>query len=191
MDYGTIIAALVAALVAVGGYLIAQNSARRERKTKFFAEALLAVKDFEELPYRIARRSDDSPETRERLGRLITDAYVKLAFYQAWLQIDSPFVARAYLLLSLRAERFGEIQRQHAWSSPLITNNKEADLGSRYYYGTKRASAPSVARHLRSCPGPAGRISVRVTVIDPSRQAVRSRRRTRKRAPDLGSAGNR
>jgi hypothetical protein len=150
MKYGTIIAAVVAAFVAVGGYLIAQHSARRERKAKFFAEALLAVKDFEELPYRIARRSDDSPQTRERLGFLINDAYVKVSFYQAWLQIDSPIVAGAYLLLSRRAARFGQIQQQHAWASQIITNSKDTDLGNRYYYGTKREIALCINAALRS-----------------------------------------
>src|SRR5690242_1806090 len=95
-----LIATVVAGSVAVLGYVVTQQMGRRDRKAKFYAEALLAVKDFEELPYRIAKRPDTSPATRERLGTMVNDAFVKVSFYQAWLRIDSPRVGASYDLLA-------------------------------------------------------------------------------------------
>ena len=55
-QWSTIIAALIAALVAVAGYMVTQAQARRERKAKEFADALAAVEEYLEAPYRIRRR---------------------------------------------------------------------------------------------------------------------------------------
>jgi hypothetical protein len=52
----TLIVGFSAALVALIGYLLSQGSDRRNAKANSYALALQAVKEFEELPYRIARR---------------------------------------------------------------------------------------------------------------------------------------
>src|SRR5437868_3685712 len=98
-DWGTLLGAAIAALAAVLGYAVSQQANRQARKTQFYAEALRAIKELEEMPYRIARRLDSSPETRASLGREINDIFVNVSFYLAWLEIDSPLVGRAYKLL--------------------------------------------------------------------------------------------
>ena len=132
-----LLSAFVAALAAFSGYLLNQRAARRQRKAQFYAEALQAVKEFEELPYRIAKRKDSTGETRERLGGIVNDSYVKLSFYQAWLRIDSPRVSPAYDGLARRAARFGAPQQVDAWSRPVIDADTDMDLGVEYYYGTR------------------------------------------------------
>jgi hypothetical protein len=57
----TIIAALIAALVAVTGYMLTQAQARRERRAREFADALAAVEEYLEAPYRIRRRQAATP----------------------------------------------------------------------------------------------------------------------------------
>src|SRR4051794_25433881 len=104
-------AAVVGAVAAVVGYVVNQQAVRRERRGQFFAGALQAIKEFEELPYRIAKRRDASSETRERLGLMINDAYVKVAYYQSWLRIDAPRAGLAYDVLARRAYAFGEPQQ--------------------------------------------------------------------------------
>ena len=132
-----ILTAALAAVVAVGGYLLTYNSTRRHRKAKFFAESLLAVKTLQEIPYRVAKRSDSSPETRERLGKMIHDTYVTMSFYQAWLRIDSPVVGEAYRLLSTRADRLVASQTKHAWSSSIIEIDSGMVLGEIYRPDTR------------------------------------------------------
>ncbi|MFF5288350.1 hypothetical protein [Paractinoplanes globisporus] len=60
----TVIAAAIAALTAVGGYLSTQLWKRRDEKIRLYADALQAVRRYEELPFRIARRADSLPATR-------------------------------------------------------------------------------------------------------------------------------
>jgi hypothetical protein len=128
-----ILTAALAAVVAVGGFLLTYHSTRRDRKAKFFAEALLAVKALQEIPYRVAKRPDSSPETRERLGKVIHDTYVTMSFYQSWLRIDSPVVGEAYRLLSTSADRLVSTQGKHAWSSPIIKEDADMVLGAVYH----------------------------------------------------------
>jgi hypothetical protein len=56
MDAGSwaaISAGIVAGAGALVGFLGSQLANRRERKSKVYAEALAAIKEYEELPYRI------------------------------------------------------------------------------------------------------------------------------------------
>jgi hypothetical protein len=128
---------VIAAIVALVGYVVNQYIARREKKAQFYADALLAVKEFEEIPYRIAKRSDSTPGTRERLGNSVNDGFVKLSYYRAWLRIDSPLVAMAYDNLARKAARIGDKQQLHAWQRELITEDAEMNLGEIYYSSTR------------------------------------------------------
>ena len=94
--WGALLAAIIAGSVALFGYSLTQVSNRWERKRKVYAEALSAVREYEELPYRIRRRPSSDDETRARLGDQISEAYIKLRFYLAWLEIDSVVVGTAY-----------------------------------------------------------------------------------------------
>ncbi len=55
-QWSIIIAALIAALVAVAGYALTQAWTRREQRAKAFADALAAVEEYLEAPYRVRRR---------------------------------------------------------------------------------------------------------------------------------------
>lgn len=136
-DWGTLLAAAIAAMVAVFGYMLNQEANRKDRKTRFYAEALRAIKELEEMPYRIAKRKDSSPETRASLGREVNDIFINVSFYLAWLGIDSPLVGRAYELLAARAIQCGEQQRKHAWKSSVRTNDDDFELGEFYSYATE------------------------------------------------------
>jgi hypothetical protein len=136
-DWGTLLAAAIAAMVAVLGYAFNQQANRRDRKTRFYAEALRAIKELEEMPYRIAKRKDSSSETRATLGREINDIFINVSFYLAWLGIDSPIVGRAYKLLADRAILSGEYQRRHAWRSAVKAKDDDLELGEFYSYATE------------------------------------------------------
>src|ERR1022692_1459120 len=83
-------AAVVAALIAIaGGVVIAaltyglnQRVARRERQAKSFADALTAIEDYAEMPYRIHRRRA-TREARHDLTEQISQIQSRIAFHQA------------------------------------------------------------------------------------------------------------
>lgn len=132
-------AALLAGIIAVAGAAIAaaltyglnQRAARRERQTRAFAEALSAIEDYAEMPYRIRRRPG-TPAGRHELTEQISHIQSRISFYQAWLQIDAPGVARAYEDLVRTAKAQGGRQMMQAWQEPVITDDAQVSLGRAY-----------------------------------------------------------
>jgi hypothetical protein len=82
-EWATIAAAAIAAVVAVAGYFIAQARARRERRSKAFADALAAVEDYLEAPYRVRRRQASTPEARTALTSALNDLQARTALHRA------------------------------------------------------------------------------------------------------------
>ena len=56
------LAASVAALVAVYGYLLTQAESRRERPERTFAEALNATSTYADMAYRVRRHPREYPD---------------------------------------------------------------------------------------------------------------------------------
>jgi hypothetical protein len=136
MDWTPLSTAAVAATVALLGYALNQHAVRRASRAKFFAESLLAIKEFEELPYRIAKRADSSPKTRQDFGNRVNDAYEKMSFYQSWLRIETPAVGMAYDMLVFRSERIGIHQQEKAWSMPVLQSDDQMYSGIVFFYGS-------------------------------------------------------
>ena len=94
-------AALLAGGIAVAGAVITatityglnQRAARRERQANAFAEALQAIEDYAEMPYRIRRRLG-THGARHELTEQISQIQSRIAFHQAWLSLETPEVAR-------------------------------------------------------------------------------------------------
>lgn len=144
-DWGTLLAAAIAAAVAVFGYVISQSADRRAKKAQFYAEALRAIKELEEMPYRVAKRKDSSPETREKLGSKISDIFVDISFYLSWLRIDSPLIGDAYALMAGSAISASEQQLRYAWGLPIITEDKDVGLNEQFFGRDKPAQVVCMA----------------------------------------------
>ncbi|MBG0569280.1 hypothetical protein [Actinoplanes aureus] len=109
-----LVTATVTALVAIGGYFVNQAAARSERRSKVFAEALAAVFEYQELPFRIRRRTG-TPEAAMALAQKVGDAFARLTFYRRWLGLESPLVGRAFDNLVRRTDAQWEEFCEHAW----------------------------------------------------------------------------
>jgi hypothetical protein len=134
-SWAGLLTGIVAGFVALIGFLLNQLANRRERKSQVYAEALRAIKAYQELPYRIRRRASSDGPTREALGSRISDVYTDLAFYLAWLEIDSREVGFAYsdLVHQTRASSSGHWS--NAWEEPVMTSDEEVYLkGMQYKY---------------------------------------------------------
>ncbi len=156
-EWAVIIAALIAALVAVAGYMLTQAWARRERRAKAFADALAAVEEYLEAPYRIRRRQGSTPEVRSALTAALSDLQARIALHRAWLQVEAPAVGHAYddLVTAARAE--AGTQMADAWNATPLTNDTEMNLKVAYPHPQADAERAKVAaamrRHLRAWRG--------------------------------------
>ncbi|MFI7553850.1 hypothetical protein ACIBQ2_29420 [Micromonospora sediminimaris] len=129
---------IVAVIAILGGvvsasitYTLNQRVARRERQAKAFAEALNAVEDYAEMPYRIRRRRD-TPEARYDLTDEVSKIQSRLAYHQALLQIEASEVAASYVALVRATKIQAGGQMQQAWQQPLLTTDAEMNLQVRY-----------------------------------------------------------
>lgn len=128
---------VLTALVAAVGYLLNQAANRREHRARIYADALEAVREYEELPIRIARRGIGDAATRTELGGRISDSIVRLGFYRAWLLIESIEVGSAYGTLLDQSHRIGRRYRAEAWTRAPLTTDKEAHLVGLYSFDNK------------------------------------------------------
>ncbi len=120
-----LLAAVVAGLVALIGYSLTQYANRRERKSKSYAEALAAIREYQELPYLIRRRPDSNGDARSELAQRISEVMAKLGFYKAWLKIDSSTVSAVYDDLVDRTRQLGRDHLRAAWAGKVIRRDTE------------------------------------------------------------------
>ncbi|GIJ47943.1 hypothetical protein Val02_48290 [Virgisporangium aliadipatigenens] len=132
-------AIIVAALIAIFGAIVSaaltyafnQRAARRERLAQVFAEALQAVEDYAELPYRIRRRRG-TPEARYELTEEVSRIQSRLAYHQALLRIEAPTAANAYTRLVRVVRRRAGSQMRDAWGKPVLLADTEMNLRMAY-----------------------------------------------------------
>lgn len=126
-----IIALLGAAITTALTYAFNQRAARRERRVRAFAEALVVVEEYAELPYRIRRRLP-TDEARHELSERISELQARMAFHQGWLQIEAPAVAAVYQQLVLAAKRQAGAHMKEAWGLPPAAGDAGMSLGVAY-----------------------------------------------------------
>lgn len=126
------VTAVIGALISVAfTYSLNQRAARRERQANSFAEALSAIEDYAELPYRIRRRAS-TPTAREELTEQISEIQSRISFHQAWLAIETPSVARSYENLVRATKAQAGKQMAQAWQAPAIKKDAQVNLGVAY-----------------------------------------------------------
>ena len=156
-QWSTIIAALIAALVVVTGYMLTQAQARRERRAREFADALAAVEEYLEAPYRIRRRQAATPEAREALTSALSDLQARIALHRAWLQVEAPAVGHAYEAFVSAARSEAGVQMAEAWNAAPLTSDTDMNLKVAYPHPNSDAEGAKVIaamrQHLRLRPG--------------------------------------
>lgn len=147
----TVIAALLAAIVAIIGYSIQQGLARKERRAVIYSEALRAVEDYLEAPYLILRR-DGSASARQSITTHISDIQSRLSYYCALLEIHAHSeISTAYqaLVSSARAEAGKTMSA--AWRGRPTRRDKGVPIASRHDRSrsddARRAYIGAIKRH--------------------------------------------
>jgi hypothetical protein len=113
-----VIAALVAGLVALTGFLVNGSLNRAAEKRKACAEALSVIEQYAQLPFTFYRRADDDPQTKAKLGDLLAKTQVDLAFHKKWLRLEDPAVADAYETLADKYSAKNSEFRRYALEQP-------------------------------------------------------------------------
>jgi hypothetical protein len=142
-------AALIAALVAVIGYSRQQRAGRRAERATKYAEALQAVVDYLECPYRIRRR-DGSAAARLSITETISATKSKINFYLAWLRIDaSAEIATAYEDYVRAAQREAGPQMTAAWRTRPTRKDRDVPLGQAYPRDESDAARAKVSAAMK------------------------------------------
>jgi hypothetical protein len=109
-----LLTSISAVIVALIGYLLNQVAVRNERRGRVYAEALSAVFEFQELPYRIRKRTSNE-DSSAIIAQKISDAFVRLDFYRVLLFLESTTVGMAYVDLAYQTQAQGDGYRADAW----------------------------------------------------------------------------
>ncbi|MYR21424.1 hypothetical protein [Streptomyces sp. SID6137] len=148
-------ALIVPCIALIGAYLaynFNQRAVRRERRAKTFAEALTTVEEYLEMPYRIRRRPESSSSVRQQLTDEVSGLLARMAFHQAWLQIEASDVAGSYSALVAAARAEAGAQMSLAWQQPPITTDVGMNLGAPYprdqSIATRATCIAMMRRHL-------------------------------------------
>jgi hypothetical protein len=142
-------AALIAAIVAIVGYSRQQRQGRRDQRAALYAEALRAVEDYLEAPYRIRRR-DGSADTRLAITSHISDVKSRINFYAGWLRIHAPaHVSTTHEAYVHAAQEDAGPQMTVAWRSRSTKKDKDVPLGTPYDRRRADAARDAVLTAMR------------------------------------------
>lgn len=137
---GTLIAALVAWRVTVS-YKKQRALARQEGRDRAHAEAVRAIHDYLEAPYRVRRR-DGSAAPRLALSDAISDIQSRLRYYEALLHLSSTTdVAHKYADACRAARAEAGVAMTAAWTAKPTKRDRDVPLVERY-------ETPETTRHL-------------------------------------------
>lgn len=132
-------AAAIAAVVAVAGYNRQQKLARAERLATTFSEALRAVEDYVEAPYRIRRR-DGSHQARMAITNHISEVQSRLKYYGALIALHADAdVIDAYEQYVAAARTTAGGQMTAAWKEAPTRRDRQVPLGNAYPQPTSAA----------------------------------------------------
>jgi hypothetical protein len=125
---------LVVAVVGILGGIVLGSLNRREEarahRQEFYAEAVKAVVEWMEYPYRIRRRTTDDPSELRRLAEIGHGIQERLAYYRTWTLIDDPRTGAVYasVIEGIR-ERVGSACRD-AWTVNPVSSPEGMNLHS-------------------------------------------------------------
>ncbi|RZS68417.1 hypothetical protein EV187_0846 [Agromyces ramosus] len=144
------LAAIIAAVVVVVGYVVQQGKARSDRRARTYAEAIRAVHDYLEAPYLVVRR-DGSAAARIAISSSISDIQSRLRFYESLLSIQAPqHVADAFsdLVKCARTEAGGHMTE--AWQRRPLRRDRHAPRGQRLEHPLSDAAMTNVLASMRT-----------------------------------------
>ena len=174
MGWAQATALIVPVITVFGGvatitvaYGLNQRAGRRERQAKAFAEALATIEDYVVMPYRIRRRLN-TPESSSEISAELDKIQARMAFQQAWLQIEAPEVAAAYDYLIQVARSEAGQQMKDAWTKAPLKPDQHMSLGKTYSRIQTDAARSACIKEMSTALG-------RKVAFSPKKQSVQLR----------------
>lgn len=123
----TIVLPLIVALIGGGATAAGLNRlyTRADHRRDRYAEAVSALIAWTEYPYRIRRRTDDTPETLATLAGYGHDLQERLARNSAWITTEHPEMGRIYRELIGRVKSSTATLIEEAWTSPPVGSSAD------------------------------------------------------------------
>lgn len=144
--------ATIAVTIVLAAWAIVnqQKETRRQERAKTYAEAMRAVEDYQETPYRI-RRTDGSTAVRWQLTESISEIQSRINFYTLWMSINvRKEVLEAYKSYVAAARTEAGLQMTAAWQGPVTKKNKDVPLGAALPRDKADAARKIVLEAIRS-----------------------------------------
>lgn len=116
----------------IWSYRRQQRDKHRDNLRDLYSEALRAVADYQELPYLVRRRSDDSPTKPSELTWHASGVQSRLDFYVARLQLESDALGTAYEALVGVTRREAGAHMTAAWHEDRLASDADIPLGAAY-----------------------------------------------------------
>ena len=147
---GAVGAAFIAAVVAVAGYAWQQRMGRRDQRATMYAQALQAVEDYMECPYRIRRR-DGSAEARRQITEGISSVKSRINFHLAWLRIHAPVpLAEAFQRYVTEAQKEAGVQMTVGWRGRPTRRDRDVPLGRPFDRQKSDEAREAVLREMKA-----------------------------------------
>lgn len=126
------VAALIAAVIAVIGYSIQRKITRRSERADLYGNAIGAVEEYLEGPYRIRRKIAD-PANWFTISSALSDAKTAISHHQALIELHAPPpVSRSYRAFANAATAEVGPDMTSAWQAPPLNRPEDVPLGSGY-----------------------------------------------------------
>ena len=119
-------------LPAAGAIIIAfipRWSDANERRRTRYAKAVEGLVAWAEYPYRVARRTDDNPETLKELAALGHSLQQNLAFDGAWISSENAQMGKLYHGVLSLVKAQVRTATTNAWQKPPVTSPSDMNIG--------------------------------------------------------------
>jgi hypothetical protein len=121
---------IVAGLTAIVTMMVTKAGEATARRRDRYAEAVKTLVSWSELPYRVRRRTDDTPATIAALADRGHDLQEQLACHEAWIAADDPRLARSYAQARTTIAAAVGPALTEAWNSAPVARASEMNLGA-------------------------------------------------------------
>jgi hypothetical protein len=112
-----IVVAFAAGAVAVWSAQFTERVKQRDRRRAVYSDAYKAALGWQELLYRVRRRSKDPEQVRDLVAQFHA-FQEKITYFEGWLGTESAALGRSYARLLRRVKSETEDLIRHAWRTP-------------------------------------------------------------------------
>lgn len=125
-----LVAVIAGVLGASLGAFFGRWSEATDRRRTTYAEAVRTLFSWAEYPYRIRRRTTDSPDELSRLADIGHDLQERLRWHEAWIAAESRWMASTFRAIAAEINADVGPACSAAWNCPPITSGAEMVLGN-------------------------------------------------------------